>query len=202
MNLEKVLSPSLKTATASSVLRTYQSLYAKPPEKILLLPSSTGYDYQRFTQEWPDAEYWAVERETSTWAAIFATNHYKRVLRSEIRDVDLEGNTFDILYLDLMGYFTNGLITDLMHFLSQGVLAEKGSVVALTLIQRPVRSSEAIRKRMRNMLAWEFADCVTNTFNYSYYAQPDPVQFTTKGVVSYVNHSVFVTSIFHCQKSA
>ena len=156
------------------ILQEYDQHFQKPPERILLLPSTTGYDYQRMVQEYPKSEYWAIEKDKNSWVQIVTSNQYTKVLKGDISEVNLLKKTFGIIYLDLMSFFTMSTVSKIARILQQKneghrttipIVPTKGGIVALTLVQRPGRSANLIDPSSKIMCPSSYMEHVATKLN-------------------------------------
>jgi hypothetical protein len=167
MSVQDAMRPLVKMAAASTVLRSYMQVFAGPPKRILLMPSDTMYDYQRLAPEFPDSEYWAIERNREIAEEIQKSNKFDRVIASELRTADreLEGHTFGLVYFDLQGTASQENIMAVSEALL-GRIPSEGALLATTFLQRPTRGARLVDYTSVGMSTARFSQHVRRALIY------------------------------------
>lgn len=160
----KAMRPLIKGMLASMTLSAYRRVFREPPKRILLLPSTTMNCYNRIVKEYPEAEYYAVEKSPTVFEMIRSTNKFKKIYCCDIGDVPLE-HPMDISYLDLQSTFTNTTLFRISEFLRNVPIPPWGTILAITLIQRPSRGANLVTPSSSYFSKEKFTQHVASCIN-------------------------------------
>lgn len=150
MTQTEAMDPDIKTTIASDII----SLYEGVPNNILLLPSRSMHDHKRLAQTYPNANYFAVERDEVIAGELNRSGKFERVYYCDLKYADFEDISFDIAYLDLAALFSYNTCDWICEFLRSyqfSVIPDRGQLLVITLLQSPTRGAYTIHPKSDEM---------------------------------------------------